>query len=680
MSLAELLKLTNTVLEAAIVILTSSVLLYSIQASIRSQVARATNLLLGFTVIAYLGDLFLTQVNTPAEMERWLRAEWVGIAFVPSAYLYLSNALLELNGSQSRWRRTFVWTAFGFSAIALALSALTGLIVRGEVVNLAAPQLQPGLLFPLFALLFGAFVALGASYQFQARRRSRTTTMRRRISYLIATAGGPVISVFPYLAITGQSTLIPTPLFWAVQVLGNSVVGVTIFFMTYSVAYFGVNEPDRVVRLRFIKFLARGPLVAIGVLVALVAVDRAGRFLGLPAERATPFVVVGGIVILQWIILLIKPALERLFYFDERDQVVRIQELRDRVVTTRDLFQFLENILASVCELLQVETAFVASLTADGAPQVELIVGDLTLSGRQLPGEDWQALKIDPDPQSERATRQGQFTWDGYWILPLYDRERRAIVGILGVQIPRNAVENESWNARLGHLTGQAAAALEDQRLQQDIFAVMEGLLQQAAVTRQQQKVAVYKPSAPQPGDLVQREDFTAMVRDAMSHYWGGPKLTSSPLLELQIVRQETQRRQGSSINAMRAVLVRAIESLRPEGKRSMTTAEWILYNILELKFLKRYKVRDIARRLAMSESDLYRKQRIAIEAMARSIAEMELAARQQPEDSRKPAPPQSPPHPRTRGDGLPRNIEKTLKKQLPAVQAKHEQQEKQSQ
>ena len=55
--------------------------------------------------------------------------------------------------------------------------------------------------------------------------------------------------------------------------------------------------------------------------------------------------------------------------------------------------------------------------------------------------------------------------------------------------------------------------------------------------------------------------------------------------------------------------------------------AEWILYNILELKFIQGGKVRDVARRLAMSESDLYRKQRVAIENVARTIEMMEDAA-----------------------------------------------------
>ncbi len=52
-----------------------------------------------------------------------------------------------------------------------------------------------------------------------------------------------------------------------------------------------------------------------------------------------------------------------------------------------------------------------------------------------------------------------------------------------------------------------------------------------------------------------------------------------------------------------------------------------MLYNILEMKFLQGRKVRDVAMRLAMSEADLYRKQRVAIEMVAQAIAEMEREA-----------------------------------------------------
>jgi hypothetical protein len=117
------------------------------------------------------------------------------------------------------------------------------------------------------------------------------------------------------------------------------------------------------------------------------------------------------------------------------------------------------------------------------------------------------------------------------------------------------------------------------------------------------------------------------MVWDALSHYWGGPKLTESPLLHLQVVQDAADEQGNNPTKALRQILVRAVEQQRPEGERSMTTAEWILYNILELKFIQGQKVRDVARRLAMSESDLYRKQRVAIENVSRTILMMEEEA-----------------------------------------------------
>ncbi len=129
---------------------------------------------------------------------------------------------------------------------------------------------------------------------------------------------------------------------------------------------------------------------------------------------------------------------------------------------------------------------------------------------------------------------------------------------------------------------------------------------------------------------LLEDPNFPTMVRDALTHYWGGPKLTDSPLMRLSIVQTALEEHEGNPSRAMRAILERAIERQRPDGERNMTTAEWILYNILELKFVQGQKVRDVARRLAMSESDLYRKQRVAIENVAQAIAYMEREAAQE--------------------------------------------------
>jgi hypothetical protein len=628
MTLTEILQLANSVLEAAVVILISSVLLYGIQSSIRNRVAWASSLLLGFTVIAYLVDLFLTQTSDPMLMERWLRVQWLGVAFVPSAYLQLSVALFESSGSArpNPRRRLLVMASYAVGAAAVALAAFTDLIVYGQVANLTAPQLRPGLLFPLFAVGFGILIGLGFWLQLQARRRSRTGTMRRRITFIIASAGGPAISVFPYLLLTGQSTVLPPPLFWIVQVLGNAAVGITIFFMTYSVAYFGVTEPDRVVRLRLIKFLARGPLVAIVALILMILVGRAGQFLGLPADRAINFVVVVSIVVLQWLIALVKPRLERWFYFGEREQLARIQELRDRLVTTQDLRQFLENVLASVCDLLQVNTAFVASYASDGTPRLEVILGALQMDHGETPQE--HLLSLTRENPLDSQVLPERLSWNGYWIFRLQDRAGQATLGILGTEARRVPGElTAEQSHQLTYLTEMAASALEDQVLQQEVFAALEGLLQKTRATEWQRKAMSQEGGWLQPDDLARQEGFVGMVRDALSHYWGGPKLTESPLLRMAIVRKGLAEHQGNAVNAMRAVLLQAVESLRPEGQRNLTTTEWILFNILELKFIKGHRVRDIARRLAMSESDLYRKQRVAIEAVARALVQMEQAA-----------------------------------------------------
>jgi hypothetical protein len=51
------------------------------------------------------------------------------------------------------------------------------------------------------------------------------------------------------------------------------------------------------------------------------------------------------------------------------------------------------------------------------------------------------------------------------------------------------------------------------------------------------------------------------------------------------------------------------------------------------MKFLQNRRVREVALRLAVSEADLYRKQRAAIEQVARAIVAMEQEAAQNGEE-----------------------------------------------
>jgi hypothetical protein len=123
----------------------------------------------------------------------------------------------------------------------------------------------------------------------------------------------------------------------------------------------------------------------------------------------------------------------------------------------------------------------------------------------------------------------------------------------------------------------------------------------------------------------VHEPDFPKVVKDALSHYWGGPGLTESPLLRMKIVERYAEESGQVPTKALRSVLYRAIEALKPpESRRNLTTKEWILYNILEMKFIRGLRITQIAMRLSMSESDLYRKQRAAVDAVAKVLASME--------------------------------------------------------
>ena len=163
-----------------------------------------------------------------------------------------------------------------------------------------------------------------------------------------------------------------------------------------------------------------------------------------------------------------------------------------------------------------------------------------------------------------------------------------------------------------------------------DVFVALDRLLPQIEALQRLRASAHTAGGSvtPELEGVITSPDLPALIKSALSDFWGGPKLVNSPLLSLRVVDQALRDHNGNAANALRAVLTQAIERIKPEGQRKFT-AEWILYNILELKFLQNRRVREVALRLAVSEADLYRKQRAAIEQVARAIVVMEQEAAQ---------------------------------------------------
>lgn len=623
------LRTINELLTAGIAITAFSLLIYALSFNLRDRVARSFAIILLCVVVVFVGEALGSVTSSPRQLEFWLRIQWLGIIFLPASYLHLSDALLATTGRPSRGRRraavrlTYVLSlVFLFT---LPFPWLVGPLVQDVE---QAPHLRATWLTWIFTAYYATAMAIAWINFWRAHQRTVANVSRRRMTYLLIGALAPALGSYPFLLFSsGFIARIPV-VFWSVVTISNLMISALLVLMAYAVAFFGVPWPDRVVKRRLFKWLMRGPVTASSVLAVTTIVRRAGEVFGVTYTAFVPVLMTATILILEHLITLVAPVWERwLFHGRDHADIEFLQTLEERLLTQGDLRQFLEAVLAAVCDRLQVNRAFVASLNAQG---MELLV---TIGGvNPLENEDLSADLLEEVTQN--GIEEGLFSWGAYWLIPMYDQEEydSQLLGLLGVlRHPDQALDQEQ-SQDLSILAERAALALGDRYRQQQVFTSLEALTPQMDMIERLRAATRYDgvssltETLTAPDAPLEDRNISQWVKDALTHYWGGPKLTQSPLMELRIVKRALQEHQENPTNALRAILHQAIEHTRPEGERRFT-AEWILYNILEMKFMEGRKVREIALRLAMSEADLYRKQRVAIEAVAKAIVEMEQQA-----------------------------------------------------
>ena len=611
----------NSFLTAGIAITAFSLLLYALSFNLRDRVARSFALILVCVVIVFVGEALSSVASTPDELELWLRLQWVGIVILPAAYMHLSDALLATTGRPSRGRRRLVVRLMYLVSLGFLALLPTQLLVGPLLIDASpAPHLQRTWLTWVFAAFYVLAMLLTWANFWRAYRRTVTSASRRRMSYLIAGALAPALGSYPYL-LFGSGVAQELPLvFWITVTLSNLFVTVLLVLMAYAVAFFGVPWPDRVVKRRLFKWLLRGPVTASTVLVITTILRRLDHLVALDLSAVIPMIMVGAILILEHLITLVSPVWERwLFFGKDRTEMELLQALDERLLTLGDLQQFLEAVLAAVCDRLQASQAFIATLGDQGLEKLIMIGGDISLE-EELPVSSLQAA-------AQNGSQPVLFDWGGHWLVPLLNlgRDDQELIGLLGIaRQPGQNLDEEQLEA-LNILARRAALAIGDRRYQEQVFSSLQELSPQIELIQRLRAATRYQGTQilTAPDLSVEQEDLSPLVKDALTHYWGGPKLTESPLLNLKAVEKIARDNKETSINALRALLRRAIENVRPEGERHFT-GEWILYNILEMKFIEGRKVREVAGRLAMSEADLYRKQRVAVEAVARAILDME--------------------------------------------------------
>jgi len=622
------LQVINNIFTAGIAITAFSLFLYALSFNLRDRVARSFAIILLCVVVVFTTEALQNKTVPNWGIELLLRLQWIGIIFLPPAYLHLSDALLVTAGRPSRGRRRLAVRLVYVASVVFVVLLSGGLLVGDFVADgKPAPHLQHTFWTEFFTVFYIAILAW-AGYNFiRAYRRMLTRSGQRRMLYLMAGATAPALGSYPYLLFgSGFAARFPL-IFWGTLTVTNILVGVLVVTMAYAVAFFGVSWPDRLVKSRLFKWLLRGPVTASLALGIMTVVRRAGElFGGDPYSGFVPLVMVATVLLLEHAITLLSPLWERVLFFGrDRAEIQLLQNIEERLLTRGDLQQFLENILAAVRDHLQSPCAFVAALDGDEL-SLSVVAGNRGLLEKENLNEALQLVS-----HSNGESERHEFIWGDFWVLPLHQRKSNGdrdevtpLLGLLGIARKVDRPIDRDQRDSLWLLANRIAFALEDRQLQQRVFRSLEDLQPQMDMLQKFRAAGRYDSNANLLSEPIFMEsDLADWVKDALTHYWGGPKLTNSPLMKLRIVQSVVGSYDGNASNALRALLRKAVDQVKPDGERRFTS-EWILYNILEMKFIEGRKVREVAGRLAMSEADLYRKQRVAVEAVAHAILEME--------------------------------------------------------
>lgn len=625
-NLSLILETLNQIMYAGVAITAIALFMYATGFNYRDRIVQTFGLILACVAMIYTGETMANVSNRPEYIQLWLQLRWVGLMMLPAVYLHFSDALLTLMGRPSRGRRyRVVWLVYiltGIAAILIFFEISVGGLAKTLAPVYYLERNQVTFYFGVFYILVMVMVSYNMA---RALFHTVTRTGVRRMVYLMAGAAAPALTSIIFLFYGNSWFAIHPHYFWFLSIIASGITMVFLVVLTYAVSFFGLMWTDRQIKSRLFRWLMRGPFVAALVLSLTTVARRYGELQGDPYIFYVPIVMVGTILLLEYAVTLFSPHIEKSFFWgDDREELEVIQSLQDRMLTNRDLKQFLETTAALISERLPVSSGFIAVLDGDTVDQV-------VTTGEK---KSIEALKVDKEfiSQVQQTLEDGEslFEWDGFYLLPLeyeFEENQKRLLGLGGfVKNDFWEVDDENREAIL-LLAERATLAIKDHILQKQVIASLSGLQTEVDYLQNLRAAADFNKkrlSAIQPPEIP--EEMADWVKDALTHYWGGPKLTNNPLINFKIVETASENQDGNRTNALRSVLTEAIEKMKPSGERKFTS-EWLLYNILELKFLQGKKVREVARKLAVSEADLYRKQKIAIENVAIKIAEMEKEA-----------------------------------------------------
>ncbi len=614
-------KTISDVITAGVAVISFSLFIYIVTFKLHDRVTRSFTFLLACIVIIFGADAFVTTTYQQDELLFILRIQYIGLILLPTSYFYFSDALLTITGKPSRGKRRVIgYTAILLSILFCVLLFNGTLFSKVITTSLPAPHIERTVFHDYFSGFYVIMMAFSWYNFIRTLNRTSTKTSQRRMVYLITSAIGPVLGSFPYLLYGSSFASNNAMIFWLLSILAYLFVSISVIGMTYTVSFFGFPWPDRVIKSRLFRWIMRGPVTASLTLGATTLISRIGTQLNVDVSSLIVLGMVATIVLFEYFVTIFAPIWERLlFNGSDREELAKIRMLEDRLLTKNDLEQFLELVLATLCDRLQITGAILIE-NRDEKSAVDVIVGNLS--------DDFikEKSRVINHLNKEEKFKEIEI-YQGKIIIPIIDGSSssgRKLLGFIAAKQFDLLVLDDEKKAALRKLTNRAASALQDRKYQDSLLTSLEILTPQVAAIQSILASSRFNKKRIINGvNISNSRDFEKWVKEALNHFFGGPKLSQSPLLQLSSVQKRIREKEESSIKALRDVLRVAIASLRPGGERQYTN-EWILFNILDLKFIEGWKVKDLSRRLALSEADFYRKQRVAISAVAEQIIMIE--------------------------------------------------------
>jgi len=133
LTITRLLVSLDGALASAVLLTAFALMMYVLTHNAYSEVGRAFTALMAFVTVVYVGDVAVINSVGREASAFWLRFQWLGIAFVPAAYLQLSLALLRSVNRKAPGGTATVAAGYAIGLGLLGLTLFTDLLVQDGV-------------------------------------------------------------------------------------------------------------------------------------------------------------------------------------------------------------------------------------------------------------------------------------------------------------------------------------------------------------------------------------------------------------------------------------------------------------------------------------------------------------------------------------------------------------------